>query len=287
MAAEEIARTVPPLERVVLATDLGADSVDLFAHGLALALRGGARLYLVHILDEDHPEAGWRRLPSVRTLLERWGALSPSATPEQFEALGIFVHPLEFRPIDGDLPTALVRRVASLQPELLLLGTHVRGWFDRVARPSVAEPVVRELRRPTLMLSDHARGLVDPETGLVRLRRVVVPVTSELPQQGLLDELVRLLEALQVGSVQITFIHTGSDKTLPDLSLASHMGWTWKLERREGTVLEQTLEAAAEYEADLIAMVTRGHDTWLDAIYGSTTEQVLHQAPCPVFVFPL
>jgi nucleotide-binding universal stress UspA family protein len=278
---------MPPLERVVLATDLGSDSVDLFAHGLALALRGGAELFLVHILDEVHPEATWRRLPSVRTLLERWGALAPSATPAQFEALGIHVHPLEFQPVDADLTTALVRRVASLRPDLLLVGTHVRGWFDRVARPSVAEPVVRELRLPTLMVSDHARGLVDPETGLVRLRRVVMPVTAELPQQGLLDALTRMLEALQVGTVQITFVHTGSDDTLPDLSPPSREGWTWKLEKREGTVLEQTLEAASEHDADLIAMVTRGHDTWLDEIYGSTTEQVLHKAPCPVFVFPL
>jgi nucleotide-binding universal stress UspA family protein len=276
-----------PLKKVVLATDLGADSVDLFAHGLALALRGGAELFLVHILDEEHPEASWRRLPSVRSLLERWGALAPSATPEQFEALGIHVHPLEFRPVDGDLPTALVRRVASLDPELLLLGTRLRGWFDRVARPSVAEPVVRELRRPTLMLSDRARGLVDPETGLVRLRRVVVPVTAELPQQGMIEELARLLEAMQVSSAQITLVHVGSEETLPELSLPSRPDWTWKLERREGSVLEQTLEAVAELDADLVAMVTRGHDTWLDALYGSTTEQVLHKAPCPVFVFPL
>ena len=128
-----------PLKRIALATDLGAGSVDLFAHGLALALRAGAQLYLLHMYEEDHPEATWRRLPTVRALLERWGALAPAASHEDFEALGIRVHPLEYRPIDGDLPTAIARRVVDLKPDLLLLGTRVRGFIDLVGLGGVTD----------------------------------------------------------------------------------------------------------------------------------------------------
>ena len=40
------------IRRVVIATDLSADSVDLFAHGLALVLRARAELFLLHIADD-------------------------------------------------------------------------------------------------------------------------------------------------------------------------------------------------------------------------------------------
>src|SRR5688572_26147480 len=114
------------IRRVVIATDLVAQSVDLFAHGLAMALSARAELFLVHVDDPLHPESGWRQLPTVRELLVRWGRLSPSATPMEFEALGIRVHPLDYRPTERDVAVAVARRVADLAPDLLILGTHER-----------------------------------------------------------------------------------------------------------------------------------------------------------------
>jgi nucleotide-binding universal stress UspA family protein len=287
MLASHTEKTPDPLERVVLATDLGPDSVDLFAHGLSLALRSGAELFLVHIQDDEHPGASWRRLPAVRTLLERWGVLAPSATPEQLEALGIRVQPLVYRPTDGDLSAALARRVSELNPDLLLLGPQIRSWFEETARPSVARPVARQLRRPTVFLSDRARGWMDPETGDIRLRRVLVPVASEVPQQPLMDMLVRLLDGLRTGPVQITFVHAGAHDSLVGVSLRAHPDWSYRFDRRQGPVTGQILQAAIEHEADLIAMATQGHDSWLDVVQGSTTERVLQHAGCPVLAVPV
>ena len=42
----------------------------------------------------------------------------------------------------------------------------------------------------------------------------------------------------------------------------------------------------SEGAADLIVMATEGHQGFLDAIRGSTTERVLRQAPCPVLAVP-
>ncbi|AZG79083.1 universal stress protein [Methylocystis rosea] len=38
--------------------------------------------------------------------------------------------------------------------------------------------------------------------------------------------------------------------------------------------------------ADLIVMQTDGRDSALDSIIGSTTERVIHEAPCPVLAIP-
>lgn len=279
--------TAPTLQRVVLATDLGADSVDLFAHALAFVARARAELFLVHIASADHPEATWRRLPTVRTLLEKWGVVAPNASPEEFEKLGIRVHPVEMKAVGADMALAVTRRVAELRPDLLMLGTHARTGFERLMAPSVAEPVARDVHRATLFVSDRARGLVDPENGQLRLKRVIVPITSEVPQQRLVDELSFVLDKLGATHVGFTFVHVGSDATVPNLSLPARTDWMWNTDRRTGNVVDQILEAEVAHEADLIAMATHGHDSVLDAIRGSTTERVLRRARCPVFAVPV
>jgi nucleotide-binding universal stress UspA family protein len=58
------------------------------------------------------------------------------------------------------------------------------------------------------------------------------------------------------------------------------------VEVRQGDVVETILQTAAEIDADLIAMPTAGHHGILDALRGSTTERVLHHAPCHVWQPP-
>jgi nucleotide-binding universal stress UspA family protein len=51
-------------------------------------------------------------------------------------------------------------------------------------------------------------------------------------------------------------------------------------------VVDHLLRTALEEEADLIVMATAGHDGFLDAIRGSTTERVLHGTRCPLLAVP-
>ena len=55
---------------------------------------------------------------------------------------------------------------------------------------------------------------------------------------------------------------------------------------RTGDVVSTILEAAEAQQADLIAMPTAGHQGFLDAVRGSTSERVLRHAPCPVLTIP-
>jgi nucleotide-binding universal stress UspA family protein len=50
----------------------------------------------------------------------------------------------------------------------------------------------------------------------------------------------------------------------------------------EGPVVETILRVARDHPVHMIAMPTAGHDGFLDMLRGSTTEQVLRQAPCPL-----
>jgi hypothetical protein len=42
------------------------------------------------------------------------------------------------------------------------------------------------------------------------------------------------------------------------------------------------IDVAIEFDVDFISMSTAGHRNVLDVFRGSTTERVIHHAPCPV-----
>ena len=53
-----------------------------------------------------------------------------------------------------------------------------------------------------------------------------------------------------------------------------------------GKPADVIVEAARAHSAGLIVMTSAGHDGFLDALRGSTSEQVIREAPCPVLVVP-
>ena len=56
---------------------------------------------------------------------------------------------------------------------------------------------------------------------------------------------------------------------------------------RSGNVVDAIVNAAIEFDIDLIGMPTAGHHGVLDALRGSTTERVIRHAPCPVLAVPV
>ena len=50
---------------------------------------------------------------------------------------------------------------------------------------------------------------------------------------------------------------------------------------------EAIVDAANDWQPDLIGMPTAGHRGFLDALRGSTTERVLRQTPCPLLAVPV
>jgi nucleotide-binding universal stress UspA family protein len=55
---------------------------------------------------------------------------------------------------------------------------------------------------------------------------------------------------------------------------------------RQGDVVGCILEEDAQWGADLLVLATQGHQGFLDALRGSTTERVVRGARCPVLAIP-
>jgi nucleotide-binding universal stress UspA family protein len=103
------------------------------------------------------------------------------------------------------------------------------------------------------------------------------------PPTDALGTIHKFISALGEQGATIELMHVGV--TEPPIRRISDGALMW-VTKRTGDVVGTILNAAADLQADLIAMPTAGHHGFLDAIRGSTTERVLRHAPCPVLAVP-
>lgn len=263
---------------VQVATDYGVPSERAFHHGLAIALRARGVLELVHVATggEDRGFAGF---PRVRDTLARWGALEPDAHhADVHERFGVEVR--KSRLESRDVVNALADH-ARRHADLLVLATHAPSGLDRWIEPSVAEAVVRTAQVPTLLLPIQAPGFIDP-LGVVRLSRVLVPVADEpspLPAVDAVGELARLFDVALAGRL----LHVGADPPLVDPPATRA---AWDLVVRAGDPDAVIAAEVRAWPADLVVMVSRGHDSLGDRLLGNHAERVASVGACPVLVLP-
>jgi nucleotide-binding universal stress UspA family protein len=272
-----------PLWRIFHPSDFSPASTVAFAHALKLALVVRGELTMLHVAP-DAAHAHWSEFPGIRDTLARWGLLRPGSPPESVADLGIEVE--KVIGIDSH-PLGSIRRFLETHPaDLILLATHQHHGLDRWLHHAVAEPLARASGALTLFVPPHVSGFVSLETGEVALRRVLVPIDRIPAPEPAVKGAVALAAALGATEARFHLLHIGDVTTEPEVSVTERAGWSWERTVRSGDPVEEILRASANGEADLIVMTTQGHADFLDALRGSTTEQVLRGARCPVLAIP-
>ena len=264
-------------------TDFSEASSTAFEHALRLAFGFGTGLTIMHVGNARHHE-DWSRFPHIRETLVRWNLVDPGMGPEELEpATGLRVAKIEAtgsNPVD-----VLSHYLSDHDVSMVVMATHGRTGMAAMQHPSVARALARKIRKPFLFVREDMPGFVMPD-GTMRLDRVLVPVDSEPDPQMAIDEVarlehglktpVRVLEALHVGDRPLGFSLATPD--LPQVVLNSIS--------REGQPERVIPAVARESHADLIVMVYSGPETLSEKWLGSTTEQVVKAAPCPVLALP-
>jgi nucleotide-binding universal stress UspA family protein len=264
-------------------SDFSPGDDGAFLHAVKLALGAKAELDILHA-NPDAKEIDWDDFPSVREALERWGLISPGSSKEEVRQLGIEVHKVKR---SGDDPVrTILKYLAEHEPDLIVLATHQRCGLSRWINRSIAEPIARHSRLMTLFVPRRVVGFVSTENGSVRLQRILVPIDHSPEPQQALEAAACVARALSCDKVQFTLLHVGEVGGAPQPELPLRPGWTFETCAATGDVVEQILNACEDRDADLIVMPTRGRDGFLDALRGSTTEQVLRGARCPVLAVP-
>jgi nucleotide-binding universal stress UspA family protein len=264
------------IETIAHATDFSEASAGAFAHALSMSLATRSRLFLLHVREPGTSE-DWTSFPHVRALLARWRLMKSDEPTSCIEAnFGVKIIKVDVEHYDA--VSGLYEFILGHRPDLMVLATHGRQGWNRWLHGSVAEETSQRTHTPTLFLGPHAKGFVDLATGTMRLERILVPVAHYAAPQGFLIVLAGLLAPLGVASEAFRPIHVGDHPP----KLEDGRGGHRPVKVISGPVVEMLLREGDVKQVDMIAMATAGRKGFLDALRGSTTEQVLRQAPCPV-----
>ena len=170
--------------------------------------------------------------------------------------------------------------------DLIVLAVHQREGRMRWLEKRVGEPIAQRAGDMTLFIPHGVQGFVSREDGSVSLRRILIPVAEKPGAQPAVDAVARAIQALQLASGAVTLLHVGSASEAPSLRTPDDSGWVWSPMTKEGEPSEVILQTADAMNADLIVMTTEGPHGFLDALRGSTSQQVLSKSRCPVASLP-
>jgi len=262
---------------IIHPTDFGPTAASALVHAVALALKTHGRLTLLHIRGVSDAGPTRNGLTPVTDLLVRWGLL---AEEERFDDTQIR---LGFSVSCVDVPapsvrTGVLEHLADHLFDLAVLTSRARAGLAYWFAGSTSRRALRHANGMTLFLREGKRGFVDPDTGEIQLKRVLMPVDGKIPVADAVNKAKRLHERLGV-SVEMRLLHVGHEaphgcpRNVP-LTLA------------QGSVAPAIFKAAQDFKADLIVMPTEGKRGILGAMRSSVSTQVLEDARWPVLSMP-
>jgi nucleotide-binding universal stress UspA family protein len=273
---------LPILQNIFHPSDFSAASETAFAHALKIALIAKATLTIFHVSPDRTGD--WTDFPGVRETLERWGTLPHNSPKSAVPKLGIQVKKViahETNPVKSVLTF-----LESHLTDLIVLATQQdKGkvlWLEQ----SIAQPIARKSQQMTLFIPAGVKGFVSFEDGSVALNSILIPVAPVPNAQPALDAAVRIAEGLSCPTGQFTVLSVGDNTDMPDFSCRELPGWEWTKRSEQGDATTVILQIAHEMQADLIIMPTEGRQGFLDALRGSTSEQMLRQCTCPLLAIP-
>ncbi len=266
-------------------TDFSTSSNVAFDHALRIALGNRSRLAILHVGSNDDGDAAWSGFPRVRKTLQDWGLLETDSPREAVaDELGVKVTKAAY---DGTDPLAAIGNFLQQErSDLIVLATQGREGLPRWLSPSVSERLARRSRIATLFVPAGTRGFVSKDRGDVELKRVLIPVDHNPGPQVAVDAAGALLRSINADGSQVHAVFIGADDHMPEVEPPAGSNFSFERSARSGKPVDEIVKTANEGSADLIVMATEGHDGFLDALRGSTTEQVLRRAPCPVLAVP-
>jgi len=264
---------------VYLPTDYSEAGERAFYHALAFAVAGKVPLRLLHV-DANGARSDWDRFPGVRETLTRWSGRTELISSADLRDMGLAVRKSLSR---GQDPAKIILEgLAHHSGQLLVLAPRVHEGLSGVFHRSLSTELIRKSKALTLFVPEGCRSFVHPETGKIRLSRILFPVSRQPSPQNILELVGDLVDLLDLDAVTGLLLHVGDEEVLA--RLPDHDRWQWSRCEGEGDPVAVIQKTAEDEAIDLIAMTTEGRQGLGDLVRGSDTERVVKQAPCPVLV---
>ena len=218
-------------------------------------------------------------------------------------------HPdVDARLIEGDTAAAaIVKHATATNADLLVMGSHGRSGFDRFVLGSVTDATVRSAPCPVLVVPSHLEAGAAPRQA--NFTRILCTVDFSVASLNALAEAMTMAEETNGELTLLSVIETPPElqqrsrgKEI-NVDAARAEAEAEELQRlralipddirayctvrtaiAEGGAARQILREAEQRGVDLIVMGVHGRSRFDELIFGSTTQDVLRKAHCPVLV---
>jgi len=192
--------------------------------------------------------------------------------------------PLRAMVVEDTPASAIVKTADELGADVIVMGTHGRGGFNRFLLGSVTERVLRETTRPLLTVRESTAPAADaPATP-----RVLCPVNFSDAAHTALDAAVSFSNLLDA---ELVVLHVAEDDSEETRRMAEQVN-AWLPPDRlrtsadklilKGDAAEKVIEYAKEHKVDLIVLGA-AHRRFSDtSVLGTTSVRVTRHAPIPV-----
>lgn len=279
-----MSRVMINLKRILCPVDLSPESNEALRYAVALARTYGAELLVCHCVEMSPLADGGGR--------EQMKKLFEDLLREQVGVGHCRLPKCEAVVVEEDPVSAIPRVAAERHIDLIVMRSRRRPHAASLLG-STAEAISRTAPCPVLVTHPREREWVGKTTNDVGLRRILVTTDfsndSELALQyglSLAQEYQGELHVLHVtaaSSVEQVFERAAErlHRAVPE---EAYLWCRIKQVVRAGHPYREILDYAEENEIDLICMGKHGAGFAMRALFGSNTDRVLRQAPCPVLI---
>lgn len=280
------------IRRILCPTDFSEFADRALAIAIPVARWFHAPITVLHVRPA---EAYGGRAPGHRASSPSETTLHAFARPAQ--KAGVQVDTLLH---DGDATREILACATRLACDLLVMGTHGRSGFERWVLGSVAEKVLRKSACPVLTVGPGAPA------GPPAWDPILCAVDFSASSCAALDYALALTQAARA---RLEVLHVVESlppfqpDDHPEIDIAAYRRWlideAYRAlhelipdQAREKTLVGENvtfgkayaeiLRVARDAESGLVVLGTRGRGAVDLALFGSTTNQVVRAAPCPV-----
>ena len=291
------------IKRILCAVDLSDESRHAIEHAIVIARWYRAGITVLHVCNP-------LVIPATDVTLV--GGVPPVLTDEEIkdasnEVMACFASasgghdgvPLEVLVESGPPARQILARAKSLAPDLIVIGTHGHGGFQHLVLGSVAEKVLRQAACPVLTVPPSTRA-----TSTLPFKRMLCPVDFSDSSRSALDFALSLARE---GDAELTILHVleWPDALPPNWPVptpefrdaaerdvratlaqlvpeADRQRCHPTLRLGDGKAYREILGVATDGRTDLIVMGVHGRNPLDLLLFGSTTNQVVRRATCPV-----
>lgn len=291
---------------ILYPTDFSTTAKQALNHALFLAEQFEAELHMLHavVLHENDPRAPERRFPEPSDILQNLFEIADSEMSQIVEANQAKTFTLKEAKVKGFSAGQVILDYAKEHDtDLIVMGTHGRRGPARMFLGSVTEEVIRQAYCPVLTLRSRER----PPAGEA-MEKILVPIDFSEHSKSALSY-AREIAALYGSSLQL--IHVIEEPVYPYFyAPAGGFSMAHQLEELRvktdealdklvgesqgpevpyekfvvsGRPAIEITRIADEQNSDMIVIATHGLSGLERLLVGSTAEQVVRLATCPVF----